>query len=196
MPMRNSNITLPLCALMLLNIVMTEDASASDDLWNILKEGGKVVLMRHAHVERGTDSGNPLLRDPSCEHESNLSKQGKRNAEMVGGRFREHDIPVSDVMHSPFCRTTDTAIIAFGEASPANYLSLIEILEADQATQQTEDLNQVIGAYAGKGNLVLVTHEPNIRAVSFELLKHLDFLVLEPMGNGDFEELGVVSFSE
>lgn len=180
----------------LVMIVMLNSVHASDDLWDVLKEGGKVVLMRHAPVQSGTESGNPLLRDPSCKNERNLSKQGRRNAEIIGSRFREHNIPLSTIMHSPFCRTTDTAKIAFGKTSAAKYLSLIEILDPHQAEQQTEELNQIIGSYVGKGNLILVTHAPNISAVSFELMKHLDFLVLQPKGKNEFEELGVVKFSD
>ena len=171
-------------------------ADASADLWNALKVGGKVVLMRHAPVERGAEGGDPIVRDPSCLKERNLSNQGKHNAELAGSRFREHNIPVSRVFHSPFCRTAETAKIAFGKAYPAEYLSLLEILTPEEADQQTERLNQVIGSFTGDGNLVLVTHEPNITAVSFELMKHLDFLVIEPKGEGEFEELGVIRFSE
>ena len=191
----NCNLVLPVCIAFLLTIVKTSNAGDSDDLWNALEEGGKVVLMRHAPVERGADSGDPLLRDSSCLNERNLSNQGKRDAETVGRRFNEHRIPVSSVMHSPFCRTADTARIAFGEAYPAEYLALLEILGPEEAEQQTERLNQVIGTYSEDGNLILVTHEPNISAISFELIKHLDFLVIEPKGGGEFEELGVIRFS-
>jgi phosphohistidine phosphatase SixA len=179
----------------LLLILTPHSVSASEALWDLLREGGKVVLLRHAPVQQGTESGNPLLRDPSCKKEKNLSQQGRRDAEKVGRRFSEQNIPVSSVMHSPFCRTRDTARIAFGKASPAGYLSLLEILDSDEAALQTEVLNQVIGSYSGAGNLVLVTHEPNIRAVSFELMGHLDFLVVDPSDDGEFEELGVIRFS-
>lgn len=189
-------ISLPLSVLFLLIVFTKHAAFASEDLWSALKEGGKVVLMRHAPVERGTESGNPLLRDPSCKQEKKLSSLGKRNAALVGNRFRERNIPVSKVMHSPFCRTTDTAESAFGLAYPANYLSLLEILSSEEAAQQSDELNRVMGSYRGEGNLILVTHEPNISAVSFELLRHLDFLVIKPTGDASFEELGVVRFSE
>ena len=190
------NLTLCVSVVVFLTISRTPNANASDDLWDVLKVGGKVVLMRHAPVERGTEGVDPLLRDPSCLNERNLSNRGKRNAEVAGSRFKEHNIPVSRVMHSPFCRTTATARIAFGEAYPAEYLSLLEILSPDEAEGRTQKLNQVIGSYAGDGNLILITHEPNISAVSFELMKHLDFLVIEPKGEGEFEELGVIRFSE
>lgn len=180
----------------LLLSAVAQGACASDDLWNALEAGGKVVLMRHAPVESGPENGDPLSRDPSCKNERNLSNQGRLAAEVVGKRFAEHNIPISKVLHSPFCRTADTAHIAFGDATPANYLSLLEILDADDAAQQTEELSRVIGSYSGDGNLVLVTHEPNIRAVSFELMKHLDLLVIKPKADSAFDELGVIRFSE
>ena len=189
-------LTSPVCIVFLLIIGMPDRVAASDDLWAALGAGGKVILMRHAPVERGPESGSSLLRDPSCKGERNLSPQGKRDAEVLGGRFREYRIPVSKVMHSPFCRTAATAQIAFGAAYPAQYLSLLEVLSPDEAMQQTEELNRVIGSYSGDGNLVLVTHEPNINAVSFELMKYLDLLVIDPGGEAGFEELGVIRFVE
>jgi phosphohistidine phosphatase SixA len=180
---------------LLLMFVATHSVYANDQLWEALKAGGKVVLMRHASVERGADSGNPLLRDPSCKGERNLSSRGKLDAEEIGRRFGDRGILITAVFHSPFCRTTETARRAFGKTSAAEYLSLLEILTPDEAARQTEQLNRTIGSYSGKGNLVLVTHEPNISAVSFETVKHLDFVVFEPGGEADFEELGVIRFS-
>jgi phosphohistidine phosphatase SixA len=176
-------------------LISTQAASADQTLWAALDQGGKVVLIRHAQVVSGPDAGNPLQRDPSCESERMLSTDGKQNAQLLGRQFSQRGIPIDEVLHSPYCRTTDTARLAFGEARAEQYLSLLEVLEAEAAQQQTQTLSQVIGSYAGEGNLVLVSHEPNIRAVSFELMKHLDILVIEPLGGTEFEELGVIRFT-
>lgn len=183
------------CVASALTLVFARGARTGEDLWAVLREGGKVVLMRHAPVERGADAGSPLVRDPSCKGERNLSSQGKRDAQALGRRFAEQRISISGVFHSPFCRTAETAHLVFDKASPAEYLSLLEILGPGEAASHTETLSRVIGSYSGNGNLVLVTHEPNISAVSFELMNHLDFLVIEPKGGAEFEELGVVRFS-
>ena len=165
---------------------------ANEEMWDKLAKGGKVILMRHASVDTGPGKGDYLLRDPSCQKERNLSNQGKHEARIVGERFRKHNILISKVHYSPFCRTTDTAKLAFSGGTPADFLSLLEILGPDEAADQTERLNRIISSYVGEGNLILITHEPNIRAISFELLKHSDFLVLQPEGGEEFEELGVV----
>lgn len=184
--------TLIVAAALAVSTLAIAPAKASDELWSKLAEGGKVVLMRHASVVAGRDGGNSLLRDPSCKKERNLSDEGRKEAKAIGERFRARGIPLADVRYSPYCRTTETAKIAFGTGSEADFLSLLEVLPPDAASAQTAKLNEIIGSYAGKGNLMLVTHEPNINAVSFEIMKPADFIVLQPKGGSNFEELGVV----
>lgn len=181
---------IPLAAVLLAaGLLGMEPARADDALWARLAEGGKVVLIRHASVVEGGDS---LLRDPSCKGERNLSDKGRQQAKALGERFRTRNIPVETVRHSPYCRTTETAKLAFGKGSEAAYLSLLEVLSTEAQAAQTAELNQVIGTHAGKGNLVLLTHQPNINAVSFEIVKPADFIVLQPKGGSEFEELGII----
>jgi phosphohistidine phosphatase SixA len=186
--------TLTVGTLFVLAVGNAQYVHASDDLWNSLREGGKVVLIRHAPVDR--NNGNPLVRDSSCVKEMILSEQGKKAARELGERFRRNNIVVHKVMHSPFCRTTETAQQAFDTTNPSDLLSLLEILSTEDAQNQTQELIQFISEYSAQGNLVLITHEPNINAISFELIKHLDALVIEPGGDGEFEELGVIHFTE
>lgn len=184
--------TLLACAVYGVGMAGTPAAGTNEAAWQKLAEGGKVVLMRHGAVRSGPGQGNSLLRDPTCKRERNLSGEGEAQARRIGEAFRARNIPVATVHHSPFCRTADTARLAFAGGAPADYLSLREILGAEAAAAQTRALSAVIGSHAGTGNLILVTHEPNIHAVSFELMRHADFLVLQPLGGSDFEEVGVV----
>ncbi|MFP5408265.1 MAG: histidine phosphatase family protein [Gammaproteobacteria bacterium] len=192
-PLRGTRALLA-CVAYGVGIVGSSAAGANETAWQGLAEGGKVVLMRHGAVRSGPGQGDSLLRDPTCKRERNLSVEGEAQARRIGETFRARNIPVAAVHHSPFCRTADTARLAFSGGAPADYLSLREILDAEAAAAQTRALAAVIGSHAGTGNLILVTHEPNINAVSFELMRHADFLVLQPLGGSDFEELGVVSW--
>lgn len=160
-------------------------AGANEAAWQKLAAGGMVVLMRHGAVRSGPGQGNSLLRDPTCKRERKLSAEGEAQARRIGEAFRARNIPVAAVRHSPYCRTADTARLAFASGAPADYLSLPENLDAAAAA---------VGSHAGTGNLILVTHEPNINAVSFEPMHHADFLVLQPLGGSDFEEVGVVQW--
>ncbi len=191
-----SNLKKPsLLLIPLLLILFIQNAFSSEkELWAALKDGGKVILMRHALTQKGKDSGNSLIRDNSCLKEKKLSYQGKKDAEHLKELFSNKSIAIEKVLSSPFCRTKNTAKLAFDEFEPVEFLSLLEILSTEKKESQTEELVEYISSYKGEGNLVLISHEPNIRAISFELPKHLDFLVLEPLGDGDYDELGIIRF--
>lgn len=167
-------------------------ADSETQIWEKLRKGGLVVLMKHASVNRGNESGNPVLRDPSCQKERNLSEKGKREAAQIGEIFTSKGINIENVLTSPYCRTTDTARIAFGRGEPVRFLSLLEALSQEHAEANTEQLSSLIGSYTGKGNLILITHTPNINAISFETVEKGSFLVLMPMGGNEFEEIGKI----
>ena len=163
------------------------------EIWEKLKNGGLVVLMRHTHTS--VKDTKPLLRDPTCVNERNLSEVGKKEATRIGNMFSTKGVLVSKVLTSPYCRTADTANIAFGSGQPVEFLTVLEALSQKQADANTEQLTQKIGSYSGRGNLILVTHAPNISAVSFENIEMGAFLVLQPMGGGEFEEIGIINLA-
>jgi phosphohistidine phosphatase SixA len=183
------------CSVWAALLAPTSFAMADDVLWEALHAGGKVVLVRHASIERGPGQPDPRVRDPSCQTEAKLSAQGRQDAAEFGRRFRAHQVEVSQVLYSPYCRTTETATIGFEQATPGGFLALIEDMPPAEAAARSQQLQQVIGAHEGPGNLVLITHRPNVAAVSFERLGYLDALVLAPDGAGDYEELGVIRFA-
>lgn len=166
-------------------------AQAKELLWGRLAEGGHVVLMRHASVASGPGSGSALLRDPSCLRERRLSDHGKAEARALGQSFRRRGIPVGEVLHSPYCRTTATAHLAFESGTPLAELTLLDALDPDDASRHTATLRTLIASHHGRRNLILVTHEPNIVALTREHLAPAAFLVLQPR-SGDFEALGLI----
>jgi phosphohistidine phosphatase SixA len=167
-------------------------SETEEQIWRKLKNGGLVVLMRHTST---VQKDNPLLRDLSCLKERKLSEKGKKEAARIGEMFITNEVPIKKVLTSPYCRTTDTAKIAFSRGQPAEFLSVLEALPQEQANANTEQLTEKIGSYSGNGNLILVTHAPNINAVSFEIVEMGAFLVLQPMGNGEFEEIGKINLA-
>lgn len=167
-------------------------SDTEEKIWEKLKAGGLVVLMRHTTTLK---ENNPLLQDPSCLKERMLSGKGKKEAERIGKSFIAQGVPVNKVLVSPYCRTTEAGKIAFAKVEPAKFLSLLEALPQKQAEANTKTLRQQIGSYTGSGNLVLVTHAPNINTVSFDSIEMGAFLVLQPMGDGEFEELGKINLS-
>ena len=181
-----------LFSLYLITLPLSGYADEEGKIWKKLQKGGLVVLMRHASVNQGKEVGNPLLRDPSCLKERNLSDKGKREAARIGEKFVANNIPIESVLTSPYCRTIETAKIAFDRAQPVEFLSLLEALPEEKAEANSETLMRRIGSYSGKGNLVLITHRPNISAVTFEGIEKGAFLILKPAGGDKFEEIGKI----
>lgn len=172
-------------------------AMADEPAWDALKSGGHVVLMRHTRPEQqGAGKGNSLVRDASCVMERNLSSLGKQDAAVVGKAFKTRGIPVGEVLASPYCRTRETALIAFGSPTPSEFLSLSEVLPPAEAERNTAEAMKRIGEYRGAANLILVTHEPNIAAISFELVEQGAFLVLKPNGGSTFDLVGKIRLNE
>ena len=167
-------------------------ADTEEDIWKKLKEGGLVVLMRHTTTSK---ENNPLLIDPSCAKERMLSEKGKKEAVRIGESFTAKGVLINKVLSSPYCRTTNTGEIAFSKVESAKFLSVLEALSQKQAEENTETLRQKIASYSGAGNLVLITHAPNINAVSFESVEMGAFLVLKPMGEDEFEEIGKINLA-
>ena len=164
-------------------------------IWERLQNGGLVILMSHAAVEEEKINGNSLLRDPLCKNELKLSDNGKKQAAQTGKLLSSRGISINSVLASPYCRTVNTGKIAFGQVEPAEFLSILESVPEQQADAYTEQLTQKIGSYSGKGNLILVTHESNINAITwlFETVEERLLVVLMPMGGNEFEEIGIIN---
>jgi phosphohistidine phosphatase SixA len=164
------------------------------DTWAALQQGGKVILMRHAATERGK---NALHHDPrDCAHEARLSAKGRSQATATGQALRERGIVIGEVLASPYCRTMETARLAFGTATASDALFLAEALDAATAGQRNAAALRLVGSHRGPANRVLVTHEPNIVAIALESVEPGGMLVLAPKGGSEFDVLGKLTPSD
>ncbi len=123
-----------------------------------------MVLVRHAQTEPGT--GDPPELDlRRCDTQRNLSEAGRAQARAWGARFVQEQVKVAEVRSSAWCRCQDTARLAFGRVrvwSPLN--SFFEASE--RGPGQTSDVVRLIQAHRAQRNLVLVTHQINITALT------------------------------
>ncbi|MCC2972892.1 histidine phosphatase family protein [Massilia sp. IC2-476] len=155
------------------------------DLWQRLQSGGYVLLIRHAATIPGIGDP-PGFRLGVCSTQRNLSEQGRRDAHAIGAAFRERGIPLGAVLSSRWCRCLDTARLAFGRVEEAPMLdSMFNDGEAAKRAKLREVLGRVnaFGSEAGKTNLVLVTHDVNIRALVGELVAQGEIVVARPQPN-------------
>ena len=160
----------------------------ADDIWSNLKKGGYVIIMRHAPTGK---QGNPLKLDRSCKTERPLSDAGRKLARAVGKIIKKKKVPVGQVLSSEFCRTRETARLAFGRVKTWKPLNLINTVPRKKAGAMLKAISKRIASYKGKNNLVLVSHRPNIEQVTLESLQPGSMLVLKPTGDGDFDSIGI-----
>jgi phosphohistidine phosphatase SixA len=78
-------------------------------------KAGAVVLMRHTQTTPGVGDP-PGWRLDDCRSQRNLDTTGIAHAQRMGRWFAQHQLSVSAVRNSPWCRTRDTARLAFGRS--------------------------------------------------------------------------------
>lgn len=82
-------------------------------LLDLLRNGGYILYARHGEATVGEDL--PNLNFQYCFTQRNLSETGRRQAVYYGEVLRSLQIPVNyPILTSPFCRTIETAQLAFG----------------------------------------------------------------------------------
>ena len=163
-------------------------AHGSDELWDLLRGGGQVVLIRHPLTDPGV--GDPEgFRLEDCSTQRNLSEEGREHAKRIGEAFRLYRIPVERVLTSPWCRCVEAASLAFGKAeiepALANLFGRTEIRQ-----KHAEELAAMAGSWRAGGNLVMVTHGSTILALTRIPVNMGEIMVLTPRGEGRFSLAG------
>lgn len=111
--------SLRLAAFLVLGIAVAAPAQADDpkpltrELLGQLRQGGFILYFRHGETPNYKD---PIEGDhyEDCAQQRNLSVDGRAQARAIGQAFRDLEIPLGVVRSSPFCRSADTARLAFG----------------------------------------------------------------------------------
>ena len=183
-----------LCLFVLLTPSPGRTGANDEQLWAALKQGGKVILLRHTHVDIREGIGR--LAPGNCVEEVNLSSRGVEQAKRIGEAFRAHGIAVGDVLSSPYCRCIDTAKLAFGRATPVQYLKPPGTVSEDQAKLNQERVVQEIVKHRDASNLVMITHDLNIADVVLEDTVPMgEFFVLQSKGT-NFDVLGKIQLED
>jgi phosphohistidine phosphatase SixA len=144
-----------------------------------LRRGGYVVALRHAATDRTATDMTGDLRD--CSRQRNLNAEGRRQARAIGRAFRRLEIPVGRVLASPFCRTRDTARLAFGRAQPSRALLSADFFGGAGAERQRAGLRRLLATPPGRGsNTVLVSHEAAIDAATGVTVDEGEAVIVAP----------------
>jgi phosphohistidine phosphatase SixA len=160
----------------------TQASSATEAGWALLRNGGQVVLLRHAAAPGVGDPANFDIE--KCNTQRNLSDAGRQQARKIGALFAARAAPVERILASRYCRTLETARLAFG-ASKVEVFEALDAFAADTPAkdEQSAALMAEIRDWSGSGNLVLVTHEANITALTGQSSRDGEAIVVRPDGD-------------
>jgi phosphohistidine phosphatase SixA len=84
-----------------------------------LRQGGYVLYLRHASTDFSQNDERMTSFD-DCANQRNLTDKGRDEARALGAHIKRLGIPIGPVHASPFCRTVETARLAFGKAQAMN----------------------------------------------------------------------------
>ena len=139
---------------------------SSDSIWDEVRKGNKVILIRHSLAPGG---GDPIgFKIGDCKTQRNLNKTGIEQSKKIGKIFRDNKIPIDIVLSSEWCRCKDTAFYAFGKFKEFPALnSTFSNPYIKNETRQIKKIKKYLKNWDGKGkNLILVTHYSIITAIT------------------------------
>lgn len=130
---------------------------------------GDVLVFRHATAPGGGDP--PGFRLGDCSTQRNLDEDGRAQARRMGEGLRSRGLRVAAVWVSPWCRTRETAALAWPglplieQAAFASFFG-----DVGRQKEQTGEARRLLDAWhaarSTPGVLVVVTHQVNITALT------------------------------
>jgi phosphohistidine phosphatase SixA len=178
--------------------VVQGQASSPNALVASLRQGGYVLIMRHASSPREApdkQSANP----DNVKIERQLDDAGRAGSTAMGKALRDLKIPIGDVLSSPTYRALETVRLA----QLANAQSHVELGDRGQSMQGVSETD---GAWLRdrarrlpKGtNTIIVTHMPNIARAfpDWSAVADGEVVVVGPGEKGGAQPLGRIKIEE
>lgn len=171
--------------------IASASALGDDALWAHLRQGGLIVLMRHA-MTPVLFGDPPGMRLDDCATQRNLTESGREQAKRIGAAFTQQQVKVYEVRSSRLCRCLDTARLAFGQAIAFDEISSITQDTLERREEKSTWLRRFLSAPTAMpdSNLVLVTHNFNIQDATGITIAMGESLVIRPKGEAGFEVIG------
>tara|TARA_B100001063_G_scaffold105750_1_gene98692 strand:+ start:28 stop:585 length:558 start_codon:yes stop_codon:yes gene_type:complete len=140
-----------------ISLPSTIKADSNINLINKLKEGGKLIFIRHAIAPGSGDPENFDIN--ACNTQRNLDNNGKTQAKEIGDYLSRNKILIDKIISSEWCRCKETALLAFNKFETKSFLnSFYSSKFIKNKDQQMKELKMYVKNWKSKKNLVLVTH--------------------------------------
>ena len=143
-----------------------------------LRKGGYILYFRHAATDFSqNDSRMTSFED--CASQRNLTDRGRDEARALGEHVKRLKIPIGEVLASPFCRTMETARLAFGKAAASN-----DVRGGPVEAARYEPLRKLLSSPVPKGtNRVISSHgNPFVALAGPPYLAEGEIAVVRPEG--------------
>jgi phosphohistidine phosphatase SixA len=178
---------------------MAGQTSSLDELVSRLRQGGYVLVMRHASSPRETPSKDAANAD-NAKLERQLDEAGRRGATAMGEAIRALRIPIGVALTSPTYRAMETIRLArLDSPTTVNELgdggqSMQGITEAQAAWLRTR-----VTETPRSGNAFLMTHQPNLSRAFPDwgsTVADGETVVIRPDGRGGFRVVGRIKIDD
>lgn len=152
------------------------------------------IVVRHGEATVGNDKPQVIFSD--CSTQRNLSQAGRMQAVTYGEVLRKLLIPVQfPVTASPFCRTKETAELAFGEENVQvdHFWLNIYHLNGDLTTAEQESVLMSLSSVleikppTGKNKVIIGHSFP--RGVGLGEIPYMGTVLVRPRGQGNGYEV-------
>ena len=155
-------------------------ALADPALVQMLREGGYVLYMRHASTDFSQNDAR-MTSYEDCDSQRNLTEKGREEARQIGAHVRRLGVPIGDVLASPYCRTMETARLAFGKARASN-----DVRGGPVDATRYDALKKLLSTDVRKGeNRVISSHGNPFQAIAGSpYLAEGEIAVVRPEGSG------------
>jgi len=185
----------PLLGCLLLTLLLPVAASETmlDDaaLLAALRGGGHNLYFRHVATEWSQSDQVRTIDDlGSCDatRMRQLSEQGRKDARNIGEALRQLQVPVGEVLASPYCRTVETArLMQMGAVIATD--QVMNMRAADYVGGRAAVIASAQALLASKplaGNRIIVAHGNVASAATPAYPGEGEALVFQPDGEGGF----------
>lgn len=165
----------------LLSLACAAAAQVPPSVIGGLREGGFVLYLRHTSTDFSQNDA-AMRSYEDCANQRNLTDKGRAEAREIATHVKRLGIPVGEVLASPFCRTMETARLAFGKARAMNEVRGGPARPEDPG--RYDELKKLLSSPVAKGeNRVISSHGNPFHAVAGPpYLAEGEMAVLRPEG--------------
>jgi hypothetical protein len=182
-------------SLLLFAFVLPAWAQVDPALLSALRQGGFVLYMRHASTDFSQNDSR-MTSYEDCANQRNLTAKGRQEAREVGEHVKRLGIPIGEVLASPYCRTMETARLAFGRAHATSEARGGPATSDDP--RRYDPLRKLLSSAVAKGeNRVIASHGNPFHAVAGPpYLAEGEIAVVRPDGAMRFTVIGRIRLQD